>query len=727
MRPSTHFQLFDAQADAIESTVPEILVGGDDGRCGASHLLRAAAIIIASSYRGARVLLLQHSSAELQRDHLEGPTGLLAMLADMERHGAVVKSKIEARFAGTGSTIRWSGCSRDAEAARLVEEDFDVLLVDRVEDVPEALYTRLRDRVMRSVGPLQRVIATTRRLSASGWVRQRWIDDGDLGRLFIELPPDQLDPSLVKVEREPTYREHLEKLHGGQFIFPPHIEAIVGDIDRWIAGVWDHVAFFVPSQHGKTEAGPRNAVPYILLRFPGDWCAITSYGAKIANSRSADARENFLRAGGQLKPGRRSVNEWLTIAGGGCWSGGAGLGVGGSATWLFGDDWNKDWADAVNATSQTKKNRWVTSTLRSRETMFSADMRPQKLCLTVTRWDPKDTAGHTLDKGHEAGERWGIRVLSAIKDQSILDGYREKYPGFEVLDDWREDGEPIWEDRRDRAAWEAVRIQRGPIIFDTECQQKPHGAEKGGLFEAGWFGRLDVDPAFDGERPNEQVYDSCVRAWDLAATAGAGDWTAGVKLARDMRGWIINRHTVRAQLAPVGVRMLIAAVSILDGNQVDVRLPEDPAAGGRAAADAIVRFLVEAWGWLDLRPPRVIVERPRKGKTATMSAKAARARDFQSVAAPPSEEIPGAVHYVAAPWSPALSDVVHDFEELARDHPELREMSRVSGLVAGDWWTPWLREVESFTGEDGRTDDQVDATVDAFDQVAPPRRKLQVF
>ena len=37
--------------------------------------------------------------------------------------------------------------------------------------------------------------------------------------------------------------------------------------------------------------------------------------------------------------------------------------------------------------------------------------------------------------------------------------------------------------------------------------------------------------------------------------------------------------------------------------------------------------------------------------------------------------------------------------------------------AGGDYWTPFMEEVESFTGEDGRTDDQVDSAVDAFDEV----------
>ena len=717
LRPRMTYRLFPRQLEALASDAFELLVGSGESRpVGASYLLRAAAIKACSGSRDVQALLLQRRAPDLRRDHLVGEHGLYSMLNKMQRHGFAAASRDEIRFAN-GSVLRWASCAEEAELVKLAEERPDVLLVDRLEDVPEGLYLRLRDAVQASPARRSRIIATTKTPSL-GWIGRHWSEEGN-GRAFLELRAEELDPALIVRPTFPSYRAWIDGIEGGQWVWAPHVETMVDAVSRWMADEFQHLAIFVPSQHGKTHVGPRHAIPFLLQRHPADWCSIASYDSNLAHDRSQDARELYARAGGELRFGRKKVREWQTVAGGGCWSAGTGAGqTGRPSTWAFIDDPDKDWEDAVNKTKQLRKRRWYGSTYRSRESMFAAEARQQKLCATVTRWDPGDLVGHALNRGHEAGERWAILCLPAIFDPAVAEGYQELYPKFEILADFRSTpGEPIWEERRNRDAWLSVQVQRGPVIYQTECQQHPRGVEKGGQFESAWFRRLDRDPAFAGEEQNERVYTSCCRAWDLGATEGAGDYTAGAKVGRMLKGGAcIVRHVVRSQLSPQGVKQLIAAGMILDGPAVTIRLPLDPAAGGKASAAELVRYLREIAAIAGVRLPRIVCLKPRAAASVTQSAKAARARDFRSLAEPPAKGLEGGVSYVAEPWAPAVSNIIPDYGEKVSVHPELREIAEKGNLFALEWWTPWLQELESFTGADNRTDDQVDATVDGFEQ-----------
>lgn len=1046
----TNLQLFDRQADALESCVQELLIGGHRRQCGTSHTLRTTGIILAAETAGLRVFLGKQDGGDLRRNHIEGENGLLATLADMQRHGACVVTPSEVRFPG-GGTLRWGGLGRESERRRILESRVDVVLLDDLDEIPQALYIRLRDQAMHGVGVTRRVIGACNRLGRAGWVDEHWNGDQEPGRGLILFAPADIAPDLITIPDQPSYRDFIQRIHGARWVWAPHVELIVDAVNRWIWGEWDHLAVYLPSQHGKeltldtsirtpsgwttmgdlrvgdeifsvngtptqvtfktnavektvyevssddgwtvecsgthewvvaldkrtgwkrktteylhnrsparpsrpasrlhihgavqtsvlykllpvdpwvlgywlgdgnsasgritvgdrdldfvlrrfaehystkirrgngsrapslgttglyaqlravgvlgnkyipevymnahpgqrlellrglidsdgyvakdgqieycgvnerlirgvrelivglgmkaswvegratlngrdcgakyrvlfygtgvaslprkarrlkkkvqkvhrylsvkktkkkrlmqciqvdhpshqylcgqgllpthnTEILPRNAIPFIASLFPGDWCAIASYGSSLANSRSADARDNFILAGGVLKEGRGRVNEWLTTQGGGCWSAGTTAGQSGrSGTWIFLDDGDQDWYDAINATKQIKKRRYYGSVLRARESMFAGEMRPQKLAISSTRWDPGDLSGHAMSLGLTAGENWGILVLPALYDPGVQEAYREMYPSFTILPDFRtEPGEPIWEERRSRREWEQRRKMLGPLIFLTECQQNAQGVEQGGKFWAEWFTRLERDPAFATQEPNEGIYVECCRAWDLAGTAGGGDYTAGSKLGRLKDGRVIVRHAVRGQLGPVAVEMLIAATMILDGPTVTIRIPIDPAYGGVAAATSIVNYLRKVAGIVGMKMPPVVPVRPRRVAHATLSAKAARARDLESFAQPADWKagagfrIPGGVSFVGVPWSPAVSDQIPDYAEIAKDWPELTTVAAHGNDCGGDWWTPWLREFESFTGQDGRTDDQVDATVDAFDQI----------
>ncbi len=151
-----------------------------------------------------------------------------------------------------------------------------------------------------------------------------------------------------------------------------------------------------------------------------------------------------------------------------------------------------------------------------------------------------------------------------------------------------------------------------------------------------------------------------VRAWDLAATRDGGDWTVGVRLARDESGRFTVEHVERFQGSPAEVETALRRVAASDGVAVPVVLPRDPGQAGVAQA----RWLAAALAGFTVRA------RPEQG------AKEARAAPVSAQA----------------------------------------EAGNLA-LVAGPWNEPFLRELEAFPK--GAHDDQVDALAAAFRFLAP--------
>ena len=82
----------------------------------------------------------------------------------------------------------------------------------------------------------------------------------------------------------------------------------------------------------------------------------------------------------------------------------------------------------------------------------------------------------------------------------------------------------------------------------------------------------------------------CCRAWDLAATEGAGDWTVGVKLCVDSDGFYYIADVQRGQWECSYRDQVIRQTADLDGS-CKVRIPQDPAAAGKSEAQRLVRML----------------------------------------------------------------------------------------------------------------------------------------
>lgn len=183
----------------------------------------------------------------------------------------------------------------------------------------------------------------------------------------------------------------------------------------------------------------------------------------------------------------------------------------------------------------------------------------------------------------------------------------------------------------------------------------------GDYFQRSWFSVVDTPPA-GGET---------VRAWDLAATEKERekddpDWTVGLKISRLDDGRFVVRHMERFRKSPGGTRDAVENLAGVDGKEVAIRLPQDPAQAGKSQAKDFVTRLA--------------------GYTVT------------------TKPVTGSKTVRAGPAS---------------------SQAEAGNIIVerGPWNEPFFRELERFP--DGGHDDIVDALSDGIDELTSEKRKVR--
>jgi predicted phage terminase large subunit-like protein len=141
--------------------------------------------------------------------------------------------------------------------------------------------------------------------------------------------------------------------------------------------------------------------------------------------------------------------------------------------------------------------------------------------------------------------------------------------------DWRtEEGELMCPERFPE---EYVQIEETKPGAAGQLQQRP-SPRGGGMLKREWFEIVGASPA-QAER---------VRAWDKAATAGGGAYTAGVLVAR-AKGVFYIEHVVREQTSPAARYQLLQQIAELDSAKhgygvVEQSIEEEGGSAGKDAA-----------------------------------------------------------------------------------------------------------------------------------------------
>ena len=707
------------QARAVAASAPRCLFLKTSEHVGASYALRARLALAALSGRDSRALVYALSSNRIRAAVLAGDGSIPEAFAPAFALGLAQTYADGLRIAGSRVLVRGG-----VDTPSIIAEGWRDLYIDDADKVPAAV---LSDLIESCPGRCTIVC------DAGGPVAKRY------GSHFgaVELTEAAFwEPK----ERISGYLEWLRRVHGSAFVEYDHVLFLVHHIDLWIQGVYENLCVHMPAQNGKTFAGPENAPARILELHPTWWVGAITYNAKKAARIGRKARENYLRAGGEIGD-PDTMAEWSTQQGGGLWCstyyGGGGTGY--PATKACMDDVDKTLADAIDPRKKAMKRVHFDGTLQQRASMFAEGAASLSKLITQTKQDGEDISSYALKKGEARGEEWAVIALPGIYDPTVLEEWRAEFPTFDVIDDYRErEGEPLIPERRSEKQWLAIIEADGEAARACDVFQRVKGMEFGGFYKRDWFNREDADPAFAGTEQDEGVWLMACRAWDLAATEGRGDWTAGVKggfLRGIGRGQFWVRNVCAERFASRKVKMLIACGMLLDGPDVPIYIPKE-AAVGKAFVEGVIEFVRAGAVWAGVRLPRIYSDSPSRAAGAGRTAKQNRNRDLLSLAQPTTDtagkvQLPGGVHYVAQDWRPDLAGIIEDWPERCRSFPELVEIAKLARCFTGEWWSGrraqgaaegWLNHMHRYTGLEGGVDDQNDATVDCL-RICKTQRK----
>ena len=147
-----------------------------------------------------------------------------------------------------------------------------------------------------------------------------------------------------------------------------------------------------------------------------------------------------------------------------------------------------------------------------------------------------------------------------------------------------EEGELLFPERFPRAEVDKLKRAKGAYAWAGQYQQRP-SPRAGGIFQRIWFKPTSVMPA--GPR-------TTVRAWDIGATEGGGDPSAGVrctKVGGDDEAQYIFTGSNRGQWSPATLEREMKLTAAADTTDVTIRLPQDPGAAGKGYVLTLVNKL----------------------------------------------------------------------------------------------------------------------------------------
>lgn len=423
---------------------------------------------------------------------------------------------------------------------------------------------------------------------------------------------------------------------------PAHIVYLCEQAQRLIDGDVQRLAISTPPGHGKSETVTRRLPNYWAHLYPGDVIVQTGYSQRFAEKHLSYPTREIAREAGTLAASATALDEWE-------WTNGTRLvtrGVGNAPTGvnpislLVCDDPINSREDAASQTMRDNVWAWWTGSIVQR-------FWPRTRALIIaTRWHEDDLIGRL--KTQEAALPPGERTWEFINLPALSLG-----PALDPLG--RAEGEALWPEAKPAAFLHRLRAEMGAYEFEALFQGNPTPRE-GSLFKVGALDYCNAD-----EVP--QMAQAC-RAWDLAATEGAGDYTTGVKMGRGEDGRYYVLDAVRGQWDVSGRNHRIREAATQDGPTVTQRLPQDPGQAGKEQAQANVRLLAGV-------PVKVL---PISG-------------DKQVRAEPFAAQVNGEnVTLVRAPWNSAFVEELRAFPAGAHDDQVDAAADAFNEIAASGWF-----------------------------------------
>lgn len=351
---------------------------------------------------------------------------------------------------------------------------------------------------------------------------------------------------------EGRYADWLRETFPPSWQLADHIVRIAEHLDAYFRRDIDRLQINMPPRHGKTETVTVRIPGYVLRQVSSANVLITGYNERFARRLSRKARTVAAESGIVVARDKSATDEWSVAGGGVVMARGVGsppTGVGFRDIVI--DDPVRKREDAESATFREKVRDWYADDLMTR-------LEPGGgVILVMTRWHEDDLGQNVLETDPGA---WHVLKLPAIDDAGAA-LWPERWP-VDVLNRTkrvmvRKDGE---------RSWEAL------------YQQNPTPRE-GSLFKVTRLGFVDNVP---------DSLKSAV-AFDIAATEGAGDWTACAQVWTDGERFYVDVR--RVQAGPSGMMAFIQSQARARAGAMPVIVPQDPGAAGKALAQQLTQAL----------------------------------------------------------------------------------------------------------------------------------------
>ena len=440
--------------------------------------------------------------------------------------------------------------------------------------------------------------------------------------------PGLLDPGLtltpIQALDEKKQREHARRnfLAYCQYVDPRyeatrHIRFLASKLQQvalYIAsggkqGI-GRLMILMPPQHGKSQIASRNFPAWLLGLLPDSHVILTSYGESLATRHSRFIRDQIIDERYQaifgtksdkmvpveLSSDSRSTEAWDLARPyrGGVKAAGVGGGITGLPAHLFiVDDPFKNREEAESETRRELVDDWYKSSSRTR-------LRPNAAVVIFhTRWHPDDLAGRLMQRmvNDPLASQFEIVCLPGLALDSYptpeeqLNKMREGVyiPLSDALG--RQPGEALCPEWYPADWLISTRADVGLYDFEALYQQLPY-LKEGGMFKREYFTIVD-------RVPQDVTLSKFTWYWDKAATAGKGDYSAGVLMAMGSDNMIYVLHAVRGKLSPHDRDNLIISEARASINQwktasLKVFHQKDPAAAGKESAQSTNLKLAQA-------------------------------------------------------------------------------------------------------------------------------------
>lgn len=223
---------------------------------------------------------------------------------------------------------------------------------------------------------------------------------------------------------------------------------------------------------------------------------------------------------------------------------------------------------AASEVELEKANTWIDQTLSTRKTNKAVT----PTIMVMQRLHQNDPSGYLLGKEK--------KVIKHI----CLPGEIRKYGDFLKPKDLRKKYQDDLLDpvRLDWSVLEELETDLGQFGYAGQIGQNPV-PPGGGMF------RVDQIPIIRSYDKSSVVQE--VRYWDKAATADAGAYTVGVRLARMTDGTFLVVDVIRGQWSTDTRERMIRRIAELDGKKVHIGVEQEPGSGGKDSIRATIKNL----------------------------------------------------------------------------------------------------------------------------------------